>query len=119
MVTASKTPGAKQGVSAPDLPSATPQYASHQDHSFTLQAVMEMQKSIGELKATITDNTSAINSMRAKVDGLVEWKNKILGGAVVLGAVIALAAFLISKFSDYVTISAPVSHHPTVEQPTK
>jgi len=68
---------------------------------------MEMQKSIGELKAVISDTTTSINSMKSKVDSLVEWKNKILGGAIVLGAVIALASFLVTKFSDYITIASP------------
>lgn len=71
---------------------------------------MEMQKSIGELKAVISDNTSSINSMKSKVDNLIEWKNKILGGMMVLGAIIALASFLVTKFSDYITITSPIDH---------
>lgn len=34
-------------------------------------------------------------------------EHKILGGAMVIGALIAFSTFMITKFSDYVTISAP------------
>lgn len=110
MGSSSPKTGAATPSESPAKPIVTPPYGSHQDHSFTLQAIMEMQKSIGELKAIITDNTSSITSMKSKIDGLVEWKNKILGGAIMLGAVIALASFVVTKFSDYITISTPADH---------
>lgn len=57
--------------------------------------------------------TVSVNSTKAKVEDLVNWKNKILGGAFVLGAVITVFGFLIGKFSSYVTIAAPAAVAPT------
>ena len=105
-----------------------PMYSGHQDHSFTLQAIIEMQKTMGELKAIIhnntlaiselkSDNTAAISSLKAKLDDLINWKNKILGGAIAVGAIIALTGFVISKFADYITIANPAQSH--IEQVKK
>jgi hypothetical protein len=79
----------------------------HGDHSFTLQAIMEMQKSIGELKAIVESVKTSVESTKSKVDDLMRWKHLIIGGAVVLGVVISAAVFLVNKFSEYVTIKAP------------
>lgn len=78
------------------------------DHSFTLQAIMDLKGSMGELKSSVEQLKTSIDGMKSKVDDLVTWKHKILGGAVVLGLVISLLAFLIGKFGDYVTIKAPL-----------
>jgi hypothetical protein len=60
---------------SPSLPDATPAtistepapYTGHQDHSFTLQVVMELQKSVGALEATIKANTTAIDKLDARI----------------------------------------------------
>ena len=49
----------------------------------------------------------SVDGMKSKVDDLVNWKHRILGGAVVLGMVITVFAFFVGKFWDYVTIKAP------------
>lgn len=77
------------------------------DHSFTLQAIMDLKGSMGELKAAVDQLKTSIDGTKTKVDDLVSWKNKILGGVFVLGVVMSIAAFFIGKFSDYVTIKSP------------
>lgn len=79
------------------------------DHSFTLQAIMDLKGSMGELKSSVDQLRTSIEGMKSKVDDLVTWKHKIIGGAVVLGVVISVCAFLVGKFSDYVTIKSPSS----------
>lgn len=69
---------------------------------------MEMQKSLGEINASIKSLSSAIDSIKSKVDDLTNWKNRILGGALVLGAVITVLGFLVGKFWDHVTFKSPV-----------
>lgn len=98
--------------------STPPPYQGHNDHSFTLQAVMEMQKSIGELKALMVGNTRSIDELKVsneesikglktKVDDLIGWKNKVLGGAVALGVVCTLLGFVIAQAAKYLTITPP------------
>jgi hypothetical protein len=77
------------------------------DHNFTLQSVMEMQKSLGELTSTINALKTSVDGVKSKVENLVEWKSKIIGGAIVLGFVFTLLGFAITKLSDYVTIKSP------------
>lgn len=75
-------------------------------HDFTLQAIIELQKSIGEMNATLASTKSSVDALRTKVDELVAWKNKILGGAAVLAAVVAILGYLLGKASDYVTLKS-------------
>ena len=79
------------------------------DHSFTLQMIMELQKSVGEINANLGQMKASIDSMKGKVDDLVGWKNKILGGAAVLAAVIGIGGYIVGKASDYVTFKNPPS----------
>lgn len=96
---------------APAVPQTTPVMPSygHHDQSFTLQAIMELQSSFAEVRAELKNLRSSVDSTRSKVDDLVNWKNKILGGAIVLGVVGAALGFLASKASDYITIKTPAS----------
>lgn len=97
------------------LPQIAPPPRIGQGHpDFTVfQGLMDLQRSVAEVKASVEALTKTVDGTKSKVDKLVEWKNKILGGAMVLGAVIALFAFLITKFSSYVTFKMP---EPTVAQ---
>jgi hypothetical protein len=96
-----------------DVPASTaqvaPSYMSAQssDHSFTLQAIMELQKSVGEMNASLQSVKASVDGIKGKVDDLVGWKNRILGGAAVLAAVVALIGFAVGKGSDYVTWKGP------------
>lgn len=93
----------------PRAPQTTPRGVSTgmPGHDFTLQAIIELQKSIGEMNATVAATKSSVDGLKTKVDELVAWKNKILGGAAVLAAVVAILGFLLGKASDYVTLRSP------------
>ena len=68
---------------------------------------MELKGSIGEMKSSFDSLKTSIDGMKSKVDDLVNWKHKIIGGAVVLGAVLSIFGFFIGKFWDYVIIKPP------------
>lgn len=72
-----------------------------------VQAIMEMQKSLGEIKASIDALQKTTDSTKSKVDDLVKWKQMIIGGAVVFGAVCSGLGFFASKFSNYISFKAP------------
>lgn len=94
----------------PQTPQTTPPSFSsaNHDHSFTLQTVLELQKSVGEINANLQALKSSVDSTKAKVDDLIGWKHKIVGGAVVLGAVCTILGFAFSKASDYFTLKSTV-----------
>lgn len=91
----------------PQTAPASPSYGLH-DHSFTLQAIMELQSSFAELRSDLKNLKSSIDSTKSKVDDLVNWKHKILGGAIAFGVICTLLGFVISKAGDYITIKTPV-----------
>ena len=120
------TPGPGKPV-ADEAPASVPQTTptaigyGHPEYQF-VQAIMEMQKSIGELKASIDNVKNSNDSIKTKVDDLVGWKNKILGGAFVLGVLATAIGVVIGKFSDYVTIKSPtpqVQVQPIPDPPAK
>ncbi len=94
--------------STPVLPQTSPNNYTGHTHDFTLQAVMELQKSVGELTSTIKTMSTSLDGVKAKVDDLVGWKNKIIGGAAVLTVVGALLGFLVGKFSDLFVLKSSI-----------
>ena len=84
-------------------------YRSVLDQDFAISLLMELQKSVSQLETRLDHVKESVDSTKTKVEGLTSWKNKILGGAMVLGALISIATFLIGKFSSYITIAAPAS----------
>lgn len=104
---------AKAEDTSPQPPQSTPvQPVQHgyQDHSFTLQAIMELQKSVGEMNANLQAMKGTIDGVKSKVDDLVSWKHMIIGGAAVFGVVATVIVFVVTKASDYITIKAPVAN---------
>lgn len=87
-------------------------------HDFTLQAVMELQKSVGEINANLQAMKSSLDSVKSKVDDLVGWKNKILGGFAVLAVVITFLWYVGSKASEYVILkpSTPIPIAPSAQE---
>lgn len=89
-----------------------------------VQAVMELRTAMHQMD---TDNKvamakietkldslkSSVDGTKQKVDDLVRWKTLILGGAVVLGAVSAMAWGAYVKFGDRISIApAPGQQQP-------
>lgn len=87
------------------------------DHSFTLQAIMELQKSFGQVNSNLEAMKASLDSTKSKVEDLVGWKNKILGGAAVLGFVFAALGALIVKASDYIAIKTPHTNATAIQAP--
>ena len=113
MATAKPPRSAEADATAPQAaPAVAPNYGI-QDHSFTLQAIMELQRSLGELNANVVALKSSIDGVKNKVDDLVSWKHKIIGGVAVAGAVIAILTFAITKAADYVTFKSPTQPQAT------
>lgn len=79
------------------------------DHSFTLQAIMELQKSSAEVSTRVEALKSSVDGLKAKVDDLVAWKYKILGGVAVAGICIGLAVSAAVWLSNYVTLKPQYS----------
>ena len=98
--------GADEEPTSPQVPPPAIGTGLH-DHSFTLQAIMELQKSVAEINTNLLNLKSSVDSTKSKVDDLVGWKNRIIGGAIVLGIVGTLLGFVISKAGDYVTLKPP------------
>ncbi len=107
----------KKGAPAVDeAPATVPQTTpigigyGHPEYQF-VQSIMEMQKSLGQINASIQALEKSVESTKAKVDDLVNWKNRILGGTIAIGALLSGLIFLITK--DYVTFKmqpqAPIS----------
>lgn len=90
---------------------------------------MEMQKSVGRIEANLAALQSSMDSTKTKVDNLVELKNKIIGGGIVLGVVLSLTTaaltFILNKASDYLTwrgpapvvVAPPVAQNPVPAPP--
>lgn len=83
------------------MPSALP------SHDFTLQAVIEMQRTLGHLDANISGLKSSVDGLKGKVDDLVAWKHKLVGGAAVLVVVGGIIGWLVKGAADYVTLKVP------------
>lgn len=102
----------KADDSSPALPQSVPPQSSAVSgdyNSFIWQQLSEIQKSNAEISSNLQNLKSSVDGLKTKVDDLVNWKHKILGGAVVLGVVGTLLGFAISKASDYIAIKAPTA----------
>ncbi len=81
---------------------APPHYQA--DHSFTLQAVMELQKSNGQLTEAVNSLRTVILKQEAKLDKLDEnlstIKQKLYAAGVVLAIIVTIGGFLINKTWD-------------------
>lgn len=107
MATTPSKRAAKSSDSVPQVPMSTPSQFGMPGHDFTLQAVMELQKSLGQMEAKLDAVVRSVDSMKTKVDDLVGLKQKMIGGTVVLGVVCSVLGFALSKGWDYITIQKP------------
>lgn len=72
----------------------TPRF-SQPTHDFTLQAVMEMKESIGQLSAKTDRLIADVKSQSDKVDAIRTKMNFVTGGAVVIGFLFAVILTLV------------------------
>jgi len=80
---------------------------------------MEVQKHLGEIKASLDSLTKTVDSTKTKVDALIAWRNMIFGGVVTLSVVCTAIGFGISKFSGYFTIKQPDQPAAAAPAPTQ
>ncbi|WP_419903358.1 hypothetical protein [Kiloniella sp.] len=90
-----------QGVVPERMAEAAPNY-SQPSHDFTLQAVMELQKSVGKLEATldnvaqkIDDQKNEVKGVCTRLDAVDKTLNRTIGGAVVSAILIVAASSVV------------------------
>jgi outer membrane murein-binding lipoprotein Lpp len=93
-------------------PASTPSYGGH-DHSFTLQAIMEMHKCVGNLQASTDNLTTSIQELSKRVDGMNEKlsgvTHKMYAAGVVLAILVAIGGFIVSKSWDLMVSQITIS----------
>lgn len=80
----------------PKMPEGPPTL-SHLDHSWSLQAIMEMQKTLGELSASIKSLETAVNKQAAAIGNI---KLILAGAAGAVTVILAVGGFIIDKLGD-------------------
>jgi hypothetical protein len=89
------------------IPQTTPKSIGygHPEYQF-VQSIMEMQKSLGEINASIHALNKTVDSTKSKVDDLVTWKNMVFGGAITIGFLIGFAV-AVFKIFEHVPLNVP------------
>lgn len=86
---------------------------------YFITVLMQVQKHLGEIDASLQALTKTVDSTKSQVNELMAWKNRIVGGALVLGVlstfVLALLGIGFKTFYD--TIKVPQAPPVTVNQP--
>jgi hypothetical protein len=81
-----------------------PQPSQMVDHSFTLQAIMELQKSNGQLTEAINSLRTAIAKQDGKIDKLDDnlstIKQKVYAAGIVLAIFVTIGGFIVNKAWD-------------------
>lgn len=114
------TPKTQGTAATPDAPvqPAAGSYRHILDQDVAITMLMQLQSSVAEVKTALAGVKGSVDQVTDKVDHLIQWKNRIIGGAIVLGVVATLLGFMIEHFSSYITITTPSSHSAQgVEQP--
>lgn len=74
------------------------------DHSFTLQAVMELKGSLGELTGTVKSLNASVEALSKKLDKMDDKlsgvTHKLYAAGVVLAIALATGGFLVNKAWD-------------------
>lgn len=115
------TPNSSNDEAPASIPQTTPRNIGygHPEYQF-VQSIMEMQKSLGEINASIQALSKTVDSTKAKVDDLVNWKNMIFGGAITIGFLLGLAVTMVKLFEHFPSnlpyatqsIQSPSDQHP-------
>lgn len=122
-------------LTTPEVPNTTPdRIAINQPgHDFTLQTIMQLQRSVGELtaemrtlvktveglgvkidsvndlKPSLANLTKTVDGSAKKLEKLTTWKAMIVGGAVVVGVVAAAVWSAMGLVAKVVPTQGPVS----------
>jgi len=83
----------------------TPQRYLPHDHSFTLQAIMELQKAMGEVQESVKGLKSGIDGQTGKIekiqDKLSTVTHTLYAAAAVVTIVVVVLGFAINKAADF------------------
>jgi hypothetical protein len=95
--------GGKAAGTPASMPEGTPSLASPNDHSWTLQSIMEMQKSVGIMGEKLDRLSGDMEKFGGRMDGFGEkldkikhWQSLVSGGAIVVAAVVAIVWSIIT-----------------------
>lgn len=90
--------------SAFQQPASTPQSYPVHEHSFTLQTVLELQKSVGELCSEVRLTREAVEKLDSRLDKIEERvsavTHKLYAASVVMAILVAIGAFVMNKAWD-------------------
>ncbi len=119
-----KTPTEGTAPPTPEQVEQTPpdsRYADFMRFDTSAQTLADIHGMLARLDEKFNGLKSTVDGVKGKVDELVNWKSKILGGAIALGAVFSIIGFGIARFSAYVTTRSPdtiqTNAPPTAAQP--
>ena len=94
-------------------PSRSTPAVTNQDHSFTLQMIMELQRSIGQLSESVAQihrDTGKIETRLDKIDAsMSSVKTTITVAGIVLTIIIAISGFFVDKVWDSVASHIDIS----------
>lgn len=88
-------------VSPTSFPETAPPKYVQPGYDFTLQAVIEMQKSIGELSAKTDRLITDVKSQGEKIDKIRLTLAWVAGGAAVVGVVVGAIITIAAKFVSF------------------
>lgn len=100
-----RTSRGKEPITPADInDSVTPQNYIGNDHSFTLQTIMELQKSNGQLIESVNSLRITIETQNSKLknieDGLTSVNQKIYAAGIVLTIALVVGGFFVDKIWD-------------------
>ena len=98
-------------------PTTTPDNYSTHDHSFTLQLIMELQRSVGQLAESVNQTHRQLERFEDKADRRFDGIESAMSGVkitiaaagVVLAIVIAISGFFVDKAWDSVASHIDIS----------
>ena len=98
----------------------TPQAYAGADHSFTLQTIMELQKSTGQLTEAVNSLKIAIEKQDLKLDkvgaSVVSINNKVYAAGVVLAIFLVVSGFIVNKSWDLVVEQVKITAQQTAKK---
>lgn len=97
-----------------EQPAPSEHYRRIVESQHVTQTLMEIQGTLARLDERTGAMKNSLDGLKGKVEDLVSWKSKILGGAITLGAILAVLAslitFAVTKLSGYVSFHEPTHH---------
>jgi hypothetical protein len=96
---------APQEITPKSFPETPPRFQQH-GHDFTLQAVMEMQKSLGDLSSKTDRLIADSKSQGEKLDSVRMTMHWVAGGAAMLVFLLGIGAFYVKNYAPNSSISA-------------